>query len=151
MIKDTEVTITDVARIILEKTGPITTMKLQKLCYYSHVWHCFHLNQKLFKEEVRAWSYGPVIYELFDKHRGKYQLNAAEIDVSGESSLGQASIAVIDQVLAAYGQLSGAQLSDLSHSESPWLTARALMTQGESSPVIEIEKMVEFAASQSAQ
>ena len=29
----------DVARYIVERGGPMTTMKLQKLAYYSQAWH----------------------------------------------------------------------------------------------------------------
>ena len=149
MIEDTEVTIADVARYILDQCGEMTTMKLQKLCYYSQVWHTYHLKTKLFKEDIQAWSYGPVSYDLFELHRGKYQIAPEAITHVAPHLIPMQSYKIIDEVLKAYGSLSGAQLSDLSHSESPWISARALVTQGGSSPIIEIEKMIEFAASQS--
>lgn len=147
MIKDTEVTIADVARYILEKSGQMTTMKLQKLCYYSQVWHCYHLERRLFKEDVQAWAYGPVSYDLFELHRGKYQISADEVHLCSPSILSVESAKVIDQVLNAYGTFTGAQLSDLSHSETPWIETRSQVTEQSQSPVITIEKMYEFAAS----
>ena len=150
MIEDTEVTIADVARYILEKCGQMTTMKLQKLCYYSQVWHCYHLEKKLFKEDIQAWAYGPVSYDLFELHRGKYQVSALEIPGVSPLSLDQASIALIDQVLDSYGPLSGAQLSDLSHTESPWILTRGLASKESQSPTISVNAMYEFAASTSA-
>lgn len=150
MIEDTEVTIADVARYILDQCGEMTTMKLQKLCYYSQVWHCYHLEKKLFKEEIQAWAYGPVSYELFELHRGKYQVSAAEISGKPPLPLDEASMALIDQVLDSYGSLSGAQLSDLSHSESPWLLTRGLVSKDSQSPTISVSAMYEFAASVSA-
>jgi uncharacterized phage-associated protein len=150
MIKATEVTIADVARYILEKSGQMTTMKLQKLCYYAQVWHCYHLERRLFKEEVQAWAYGPVSYDLFELHRGKYQITADEMPVCSTANLSVESATVIDQVLNAYGAFTGAQLSDLSHSETPWIETRSQVTEQSQSPVITIEKMYEFAVSTSA-
>lgn len=147
MIKDTQVTIADVARYILEKSGQMTTMKLQKLCYYSQVWHCYHLEKRLFKEEVQAWAYGPVSYDLFELHRGKYQISAEEVPLRSTPIFSVESAEVIDQVLNAYGTFTGAQLSDLSHSETPWIETRSQVTEQSQSPVITIEKMYEFAAS----
>ena len=150
VIEETEVTIADIARYILEKCGQMTTMKLQKLCYYSQVWHCYHLEKKLFKEDIQAWSYGPVSYDLFELHRGKYEVSAAEIPVASPHALDQVSIALIDQVLESYAPLTGAQLSDLSHAESPWLITRGLVTGSSQSPTISVNAMYEFAASASA-
>ncbi len=150
MIKDTEVSIADVARYILEKCGPMTTMKLQKLCYYSQVWHCYHLEKKLFKEDIQAWAYGPVSYDLFLLHKGKYQISSPEISCASPFALHQTSVAVIDHVLESYGSLSGAELSDLSHAESPWLVTRSSAAADSQSPTISVTTMYEFAAATSA-
>lgn len=147
MVKETEVSIADAARYILEQTGQITTMKLQKLCYYSQVWHCHHLQEKLFKEDLQAWSYGPVSYELFELHRGKYQISKDELARGNSEKLSDSSKRLVDEVLKAYGHLSGAQLSDLSHKESPWIDTRQQVSPSNQSPVISIEKMIEFASS----
>jgi uncharacterized phage-associated protein len=150
MIEDTQVTVIDVASYILQKQGPMTTMKLQKLCYYSQMWHSYFLKKKLFKEDVQAWSYGPVTYELFDIHKGKYQISYEELQSSRSSALDADASAVIDQVLIAYGGLTGAQLSDLSHSESPWILSRERASTAGPSPVISIESMIDFAKSKIA-
>jgi uncharacterized phage-associated protein len=147
VIQETETSIVAVARYILEKSGQMTTMKLQKLCYYSQVWHSYQLDKKLFKETIRAWSYGPVSADLFDLHRGKYQILASELPATSSGQLLPESIGLIDKVLEAYGGFSGAQLSDLSHRETPWIETRALSTTADASPIISVEKMYEFAAS----
>ena len=148
MVDKTEVTIADVARYILDQCGEMTTMKLQKLCYYSQVWHTYHLNTKLFKEDIQAWSYGPVSYDLFELHRGKYQVGPEAISLVAPDLIPTHSYKIIDEVLKAYGGLSGSQLSDLSHSESPWIETRKMSTNSSGSPVISVEKMFEFASSQ---
>ena len=150
MIEDTKVTIADVARYILDQCGEMTTMKLQKLCYYSQVWNSYLLKTKLFKEEIQAWSYGPVSYDLFELHRGKYQVVPEAIQPVSPHLISKDSYKIIDEVLKAYGKLSGSQLSDLSHSESPWVETRKHALDGAASPIISVERMFEFAAAQSA-
>lgn len=151
MIKDTEVTIADVARYILDQCGEMTTMKLQKLCYYSQVWHSYLLKTKLFKEEIQAWSYGPVSYDLFELHRGKYQVAPEDISSIAPELISLDSYKIIDEVLKAYGSLTGSQLSDLSHSESPWIETRKLGTNNTGSPIITVDRMFDFASSQNVQ
>ena len=56
-----------VAKYILTKKGKMTTIKLQKLCYYSQAWSLVWDGVPLFKEEFRAWPNGPVSVELDKK------------------------------------------------------------------------------------
>ncbi|NHT18739.1 type II toxin-antitoxin system antitoxin SocA domain-containing protein [Cellulomonas sp. IC4_254] len=114
----------DVAAYILEhKRGPMTTMKLQKLVYYSQAWHLVWADEPLFDEEIQAWANGPVVYELFSAHRGKFSVESWP---QGDSSkLEPYQQGTIDAVLDTYGDLSGRQLSALTHNEEPWRDARA--------------------------
>ena len=41
----------DIAKYILEYAGPMSTMKLQKLCYYSQAWSLVWDDEELFPEE----------------------------------------------------------------------------------------------------
>ena len=50
----------DVAKYILQRTGKISTWKLQKLCYYSQAWTLAWTGKPLFEEEFEAWRNGPV-------------------------------------------------------------------------------------------
>lgn len=68
----------DVARYILEKQGKMSTMKLQKLCYYSQAWSLVWDDQPLFDEEFRAWANGPVCRELFRETQGQFAAVAAD-------------------------------------------------------------------------
>lgn len=110
----------DVAKYILLNHGPMTTLKLQKLVYYSAAYFAAWAEEKLFREPVVAWTHGPVVYELFNEHRGKFTVSAEEI--SGDAGkLDFRSCAVIDSVLRALGGLSGSQLEYRTHQERPWL------------------------------
>lgn len=111
----------DVAQYILSKRGEMSTMKLQKLIYYSQAWSLVWDGRPLFAEEIQAWANGPVVRELFHAHQGQFQVSEVEGD---STKLDTTQIETIDAVLEAYGDLSGFQLSDLTHRELPWLETR---------------------------
>tara|TARA_Y100001960_G_scaffold333476_1_gene438823 strand:- start:5347 stop:5793 length:447 start_codon:yes stop_codon:yes gene_type:complete len=116
----------DVAKYILDTTGGyMSTMKLQKLCYYSQAWNLVWENEPLFEEEFQAWVNGPVNMDLFQVHKGEMSISYKEIpDGLKQNLLTEKQILNIQQVLNFYGDKTGAWLSELSHKESPWLDAR---------------------------
>jgi len=135
-----------IAKYILEKVGSISTMKLQKLCYYSQVWNLHFAGEKLVEQDFQAWANGPVSYELFDLHRGKYFVDSSSLDSFSSSYLTTEQKLLIDSVLDSYSEMSGAELSALSHSETPWIKARGSASPGMlSTEVISAESMKQFA------
>lgn len=121
MVEATEVTIADVAHHILENFGQMTTMKLQKLCYYTQAWHLASFQRPLFRADFAAWDNGPVARELYDLHRGKYSVTAKE--VCGRDSLSSDTQDFIDSIVGAYIKFSGDELSSITHMEDPWKKA----------------------------
>lgn len=115
-------TVLDVAQYILEKEGSMTTMKLQKLCYYSQAWHLVWESKPLFNERFEAWANGPVAPDLYRKHSGMFTVSKV---AGGEvSHLAEHEKETIDIVLQHYGSRPAFELSDLTHRESPWKDAR---------------------------
>lgn len=140
------VTVHDVAAYILEKCGAMSSMKLQKLVYYSKAWHMVWADEEMFYETFEAWANGPVVFELYDIHRGKFEVQPpwAEGDASNLTAVERESI---DLVIKSYGPLSGRQLSALTHQEGPWKNARnGLDPSARSATVITAESMHEFYA-----
>lgn len=114
----------DVAKYILNEIGEISTMKLQKLCYYSQV-NSLKLKDKiLFAEDFEAWANGPVCRALFNVHKGKFSLQAKDIPNSLLTNLSVEEKNVINETIETYGAYSGAELSAKTHSEDPWKDAR---------------------------
>ena len=115
-------TVHDVAAYILKKKHPMSTWKLQKLVYYSQAWHLAWDGEPLFDEPIQAWANGPVVRALYDQHRGWYTVD--KWPKGDTRKLTKDERETINTVLAAYGGLSGRQLSHLTHSEAPWQEAR---------------------------
>ncbi|MEV0356616.1 type II toxin-antitoxin system antitoxin SocA domain-containing protein [Nocardia sp. NPDC050697] len=133
----------DVAAYILERSGPMTTMKLQKLCYYSQGWSLAWDGVPLFPESFRAWANGPVCYELFDCHRGRFQVQDWQWGSADRLNYEQRE--TVDAVLASYGKLTGQQLSDKTHAERPWVETRGELPDGAGAATeIPLDLMQEF-------
>ncbi|RKU13139.1 hypothetical protein C6503_16315 [Candidatus Poribacteria bacterium] len=102
--------------------GAMTTMKLQKLVYYSQAWSLVWDEKQLFEEDIEAWANGPVVRDLFDYHRGMYEISA--MPIGNPRLLNQEQQETVDAVLDYYGDKSAQWLIDLTHMEDPWIQAR---------------------------
>ena len=112
----------DVAAHILHKNGAMSSMKLQKLAYYSQAWSLVWDEKPLFEEQIQAWANGPVIPALFKAHKGEFMVSKEK---NGDRrKLLKIQRETIDAVLKHYGKKTGRWLSALTHSEDPWRDAR---------------------------
>lgn len=120
----------DTASYILSRCGPMTAMKLQKLCYYAQAWSLVWDERPLFGDRIEAWANGPVAPALYEAHRGKFQVVPG--DIAGDPrALDQKAIETVDAVLRTYGDKTSQWLSDLTHAEGPWINARAGLAAGD--------------------
>lgn len=116
----------DVAAALLERTGAMTTMKLQKLIYYTQAWHLVFRNTPMFDEQIEAWAEGPVTRVLNEKHRGRYRVDGWR---SGNpTKLSADELATLEWVITKYSALSAESLSHMTHMESPWKVARGMLS-----------------------
>lgn len=117
----------DVAQYIINHFSTreqyITTIKLQKLVYYSQAWSLVWDDEPLFEEDFEAWINGPVVRCLFDELKGYYYCPQTIKDAD-PNKLSSNQKETIDLVLDNYGKLTSSQLVMLTHSEDPWKNAR---------------------------
>lgn len=112
-------TVFDVAKYILHKQGEMSTLKLQKLCFYSQAWAIAWTEKPLFDEDFEAWVNGPVCRKLFDAHKGYYYIGESFLQDSNEASLTGDEKDTIDTVLRFYGDMDPYALREQTHSEPP--------------------------------
>lgn len=130
-LKMSEVNVFDVAKYILQKQKELTTMKLQKLVYYSQAWSLVWDEKELFLEDFQAWANGPVCPELFNTHRGLFTISKKQLKRGDLSKLNIIQRETIDSVLNYYGDKPAHWLSMLTHKERPWLDVREGIPEGE--------------------
>lgn len=114
-------TVHDVAAYILQKQGPLTAMKLQKLCFFSQAFSLAFLDDPLFPEEIEAWVNGPIVRALWNRHAGAHNIKQWKGD---PTALPEDKRSLVDTVLYFYGNLPAQELSRLTHEGRPWLDAR---------------------------
>lgn len=132
----------DVAAYILQKQGPMSAMKLQKLAYYAQAWHLVWDEEPLFSEPIQAWANGPVILELYKAHRGQFTVHSVDGSCDALSAEEKSSV---DAVVDAYGKFTAQQLSEMTHREMPWQQARSGIPEGSrSTAVISTASMHEY-------
>lgn len=122
----------DVAALILNELGPMTSMKLQKLVYYSQAWHLVWDEERLFDDRIEAWANGPVCPKLYAQHRGMFVVEPGSI--SGDpNALTASQRESVQAVCDSHGDISAADLSRMTHMEPPWREARGDLPAGASS------------------
>ncbi|QJC22380.1 Panacea domain-containing protein [Arcanobacterium buesumense] len=136
--------INNVARHILSNYKSLTTMKLQKLVFYSQAHALATTGHPLFESDFQAWRGGPVAVDLYHLHRGKFFVSESEIPDRG-TELTENEIRIVDQVRDELGSLSGRELSERTHSEQPWIGARRNLGPGDpGNVVITKESMTDY-------
>lgn len=103
-----------------ESSELLSNMKLQKLLYYQQGFHLAYFGTPLFKEDIVAWPYGPVVPAVYDVYKS---FGRAGIEPQGEPLCldNEKEENLFNEVFEVYNQFSAAGLVSQTHSESPWI------------------------------
>lgn len=125
----------ELAQYVLARSGPMTHLKLQKLLYYAQAWHLACLEEPIIDDDFEAWMHGPVCAAVWHHFKneasplynevGVPAEQAAAIRVEIEGKLVKDQVELVGDVLAEYGDKTAYYLECLTHSEDPWVGARA--------------------------
>jgi len=129
-------TVFDVAKYFLEKLGPMSTWKLQKLCYYAQAWSLVWDEKPLFQEDFEAWSNGPVCPQLFQRHKGLFTIDSGHLSMGNPSSFDKDQVETLEAICRDYGDIDPSTLREWTHYEDPWKNARGNTPIGLPSSVI---------------
>ena len=114
----------------------LTPLQVIKLVYIAHGYSLALRNERLIKDRIEAWKYGPVIpivYDALKVHGGDYipslyycdtRLDDYRIEdrrAFFESLIATDKQRILDKVLEEYGEMSGSELIDITHeADTPW-------------------------------
>lgn len=130
----------------------ISNLKLQKLLYYAQAWHVAFFEERLLDGEFQAWVHGPVLPEAFAAYR-KFgwkpiindDLNKDFIDYFCNEIVTPKQCELLNDVVDEYFGLTAYELEKLTHSENPWIKARAnLAPDTPSENIITVESMIMY-------
>lgn len=97
----------------------ITNLKLQKLLYYAQGVFLAATDRPLFREDILAWQYGPVVEEVYQKFK-VYGANGIVLDVYEIPDISKEDVMLLKQVYDVFGKYSAIGLMNMTHSERPW-------------------------------
>lgn len=97
----------------------ITPLELQKYLYYVQGITLAVYGIPAFENEIKAWSYGPVVEEIYHKYK---ENKGKEIREYKEINISKGIKEIVKKVVSSYGKYTAYQLIDLTHEEEPWKT-----------------------------
>ena len=105
----------------LDDNKPLTNMQVLKLAYFAHAWSLALLKDPLVKQDVVAWTHGPVIVDVYEPLKGYGSQEITKlIDVTPEE-FSEEEKDIMNQVYDQYGPLHAFNLSALTHVPgTPW-------------------------------
>ena len=112
-------------RLAQERRTALTPLQLMKLVYIAHGWMLGLRHRPLITNRIEAWRYGPVIPDLYSLTK-KFGSGAVVGDLAPwfmtrAPRLDAEEKDLTQQVFDIYGDLSGIQLSAMTHKQgTPW-------------------------------
>lgn len=105
--------------ISLDDDEGISNLKLQKLLYYAQGLSLALSGKELFKDDVCAWTHGPVCPDVYHEYK---RFGSSPIqDDTPPPELKPEQEALLDEVYEVFGQYSAWKLRNMTHEEDPWV------------------------------
>jgi uncharacterized phage-associated protein len=123
----------------------ISPLRLQKFLYYCQGWSLGLLDQPLFSQPIEAWTYGPVVYEVFERFQGMRDGISPERAGEATALLCGVEAKLVEMIWQEYSRFTPPQLVLMTHGEPPWKEARGdLPKEAKSRNVISLKTMAQF-------
>lgn len=103
-----------------EREG-ITNLKLQKILYFAQAYYLAKLGKPLFNEELKAWEYGPVVREVYNKF--KQNKNKPITIEKDKSTIKEEDKDLLKKIWNTFGAYSASRLVEIVHNHAPWKEA----------------------------
>ncbi len=109
----------------LSKCRDITPLSLQKALYYAQgFFYVFH-GAYLFSEDCEAWVHGPAYPKIYRRYRNYYFDPIDSVAEPDTSALSGEEQLLLDSIVKHVCCYSGKTLEAFTHTETPWVMARA--------------------------
>lgn len=100
----------------------MTNLRVNKLLYFAQGWSLVQLKKPLFKDDIQAWKYGPVVPEVYEAYKeyGRERISQTKGDYTPDCFTSD-ELNLLCDVIDEYGKYSSTGLVELTHVEgSPW-------------------------------
>lgn len=114
----------------------VNTMKLHKLSYLCQAYSLAWRGERMFSEDIRAATSGPIVDELFQHHKGLY--GASSWPEGSPANLSEADRIVADSVMKTYRAWTGLSMSNMLLETYPWEKTWEKHTDEDPTPVFDL-------------
>lgn len=105
-----------ICRLIIDTNSEVSNLVLQKLLYFIQAYRAVKTGVPAFENRMEAWTYGPVIPEVYFRFRDDKE-NFLNVDTNIlEEDLRNDIILIVNQL----GSLDPFTLVDATHNYQPW-------------------------------
>lgn len=133
------------ADYLLSQCRDITNMTLQKALYYVQGFYYAFYRTFLFTEDCEAWVHGPVYRDIYWRYSNYCFDPIDSMDDFDLSSLTGEEKLLLDSIVRHFCCYSGKTLESFTHTETPWISARAgLPTDASSNKIIPKQSIGEY-------
>lgn len=103
----------------------LTQMKAMKLLYYIQAASLVVTKKRMFKDDIVAWKFGPVVETVHKKYLGKRgivgKISETDLNDYNELEKDQQTSDILNSIYEEYGHTSTYDLMRQTHSEKPWI------------------------------
>jgi len=107
-----------VAAYLCKYKEDLSSLRQQKLLYYTQAFSAIFCSSPIFSDPCEAWANGPVYRDVYQKHK------IGSIDEEFADLLSDNDRKTINCVLECFGRYDGDTLKEITHLETPWIKAR---------------------------
>jgi putative zinc finger/helix-turn-helix YgiT family protein len=130
---------------LLSQCQDITHLSLQKALYYVQGFFYAFYRTFLFTEDCEAWVHGPVYREIYRRYSNYCFDPMDSVNEFDVSSLSSEEKVLLDSVVRHVCCYSGKTLESFTHTETPWVSARAgLPAEASSNRIIPKQSIGEY-------
>lgn len=106
-----------------EGNNDLTNLKLQKILYFAQAEHLKEFGKVLFKDEIEAWQYGPVVKNVYEWLRGcgAFVITEMDVELCDTDDMPEDVKKFLDKIWAKYNKISAWGLVQKTHKpNSAW-------------------------------
>ena len=100
----------------------LSNLKVQKLLYYAQGHHLADTGTPLFRDDIQAWSHGPVVPSVYHelKYFGRDAIHLPDDDDFSWQDVDPDTTEFLMRVWNTYGAIAAWRLRDMTHDDGPW-------------------------------
>ena len=109
--------------VLRRKKYIVSNLKLQKILYFIQAKFLVEKNTPCFSEKIEAWTFGPVIPEVYQQYKIFGNAHIPCVDVQDDFKISEQDKALMDNMVDKCSKFTASQLVEITHRQTPWKKA----------------------------